>query len=494
MPIPSFIRQRRTPFTFAAGQILDGFINCTFITCLFGSIALGQAMRAQTNTEVPEYPSSKDQANRGSLENPAVTGLQNLLSAGLNDWSIFTEATFIDQGHGGFPAAYHGPNSFQNTREVERTFSYSLYLDRRLWRGGELVFNPEIFQGHGLSETLGVAGFPNGEAVKSGFPNFRYNTSRLFLRHVIGLGGEKDKLERDVNQVSEEVDVNRLTLSVGKFSANDFFDGNTYAHDPRTQFMNWSLWESTGWDYPADAVGFTSGMVVEWNTPNTTLHYGIFLEPNQPNGFTMDMHLAKAHGQILQHDYRYKSGSLNGTVRSFAYWNQANMGNFARATETATATGKPVDIAATRAYRSKVGFGVSWDQELATNLGAFARISWNDGRSENWAFTQVDRSIAAGLSVKGGGWNRPDDVFGLGIAVDGLSPEQRDYLAVGGTGLIVGDGALRYHTEQILETYYAFQAQKWLQLSIDYQYIRNPAYNADRGPVSIYAVRAHVQF
>ena len=170
------------------------------------------------------------------------------------------------------------------------------------------------------------------------------------------------------------------------------------------------------------------------------------------------------------------------------------MGNFNLAIEAAAGNGNPADISTSRAYRSKVGFGVSWDQELAANLGAFARLSWDDGRTETWAFTQVDRSVATGLSLKGGGWKRPDDVVGVGVAVDGLSPEQRGYLATGGTGLIIGDGALNYRTEQILETYYAFQALKWLQLSFDFQYIRNPAYNADRGPVPVYAIRAHVQF
>lgn len=447
--------------------------------------------RAQvTQAPAPTAPVSSPQPESGQ---PPTMTLQGLLGLG-SAWSAGTQATYVDQWHYGFPSAYDGPNSLQNVTDVEHTFSYSLFLDRKVWQGGELIYNPEIFQGHGLSQTLGVAGFPNGEAVKSGFANLHYNTSRLFLRQVIGLGGEKENLKQDVNQVAETVDVNRLTISIGKFSANDVFDDNAYAHDPRTQFMNWSMWESTAWDYPADVVGFTSGCVVEWNTENTTLHYGIFMEPDAPNSARMDWHVLKAHGQILQFDYRYKWGSHSGTVRPFVYWNQGKMGNFNLANEAATASGDVADTTATRAYRSKVGFGVSWDQELGGNLGIFARLSWDDGRTETWAFTQVDRSVATGLSLKGGGWKRPDDVVGVGIAVDGLSPEQRDYLVAGGTGLIIGDGALRYRPEQILETYYAFQALKWLQLSFDFQYIKNPAYNADRGPVPVYAVRAHVQF
>jgi len=471
---------------FLRGGILGGVLT---------SITLGLALHAQpTGAVAPAAETSPSvPPETGRTEN-LPPSFQGDLGVNSEHWSIITQATYIEQWHDGFPAAYNGPNSFSNTAESEHTLSYSLFLDHRLWPDAELIYNPEIFQGHGLSQTLGIAGFPNGEAVKSGFANLHYNTSRLFLRQTIGLGGPKEELEHDVDQVTQEVDINRLTFSVGKFSANDFFDGNTYTHDPRTQFLNWSLWESAGWDYPADVVGFTAGAVVEWNTQNTTLHYGFFLEPDRPNGARMDKHPTKAHGQILQYDYRYTLGNLQGTVRSFVYWNQALMGNFKLATETAAVTGEPADAETTRSYRSKVGFGVSWDQELTSNLGAFVRLSWNDGRTENWAFTQVDRSLAAGLSLKGSRWGRSDDVVGLGLAVNALSPEQQAFLAAGGTGLIIGDGALRYQTEQILETYYAFQALKWLQVSLDYQYIKHPAYNADRGPVSVFAVRAHVQF
>lgn len=407
-----------------------------------------------------------------------------------DDWSLHTQATYIDQFHYSFPSAYEGSNSFVRRSENEHTFSFSLFVDRKLWPGAELIYNPEIFQGHGLSQTLGIAGFPNGEAVKSGFANLHYNTSRLFLRQVFGLGGEKEKIENDVNQVAGEIEVNRLTLSVGKFAANDFFDDNAYSHDPRTQFMNWALWESAAWDYPADVVGFTAGAVAEWNTPNTTLRYGIFMEPTEANGPRLDHHLARAYGQILQFDYRYIWNGRHGTVRPFVYWNRADMGLFS----AAAAQPNPENITLTRAYRSKEGFGVSWDQALGDDLGVFARLSWDDGRTESFAFTQIDRSAAVGISLKGSRWNRPDDGVGLALAADGLSSDHRHYLEQGGTGLIVGDGALSYAPEEIVEIYYAYQPWKWLQISPDYQYIRNPGYNSVRGPVSVFAIRGHIHF
>src|SRR5208283_5042897 len=281
-------------------------------------------------------------------------------------WSLHEQATWIAQGHPSFNSPYEGPNSFTSGSEADRTFSLSVFLGFRVWSDTELYFNPEVFQGHGLSGTLGVAGFPNGESGKAAFPNLHYNTSRLFIRHTFGLGGETEKIEDDQNQVAGVQDVNRLTLTAGKFAASDFFDANGYSHDTRTQFLNWSLWESAAWDYPADVVGYTAGLVAEWNTKNWTLHYGVFMEPTVPNGARLDYHLANAHGQILQLDRRYALGDLSGTVRPFVFWNQARMGNYSDALASPDIGDA---LSQSRAYRSKLGFGVSWDQQLAGDLG-----------------------------------------------------------------------------------------------------------------------------
>jgi len=407
-------------------------------------------------------------------------------------WSLHEQATWIAQGHPSFNSPYEGPNSFTSGSEADRTFSLSVFLGFRVWSDTELYFNPEVFQGHGLSGTLGVAGFPNGESGKAAFPNLHYNTSRLFIRHTFGLGGETEKIEDDQNQVAGVQDVNRLTLTAGKFAASDFFDANGYSHDTRTQFLNWSLWESAAWDYPADVVGYTAGLVAEWNTKNWTLHYGVFMEPTVPNGARLDYHLANAHGQILQLDRRYALGDLSGTVRPFVFWNQARMGNYSDALASPDIGDA---LSQSRAYRSKLGFGVSWDQQLAGDLGAFVRLSWDDGRSESFSFTEVDRSAAAGLSFGGGPWGRKDDTFAVAVAVNGIVPSHQAYLAAGGTeGLILGDGALSYGPEEILESYYSWKVAKWLSVSPDLQYVVHPGYNRARGPVVIYALRAHVEF
>jgi high affinity Mn2+ porin len=407
-------------------------------------------------------------------------------------WSIHEQATWIDQAHPSFPSDYEGPNSLTAGGDAERTFSISLFLGYRILPGTEVYCEPEVFQGHGLSGTLGMAGFPNGEAVKAAYPNLHYNTSKLFVRQTFGLGGEKEKIEDDQNQVAGSVDVDRIVLTVGKFAASDFFDGNAYSHDTRSQFLNWSLWESAAWDYPADVVGYTAGFVAEWNTRSWMIHYGLFMEPTIPNGARLDYHLLDAHGQILQFDRRYSVGALTGTLRPFVFWNQARMGNYSDALaspDIATA------LSSSRAYRSKVGFGLSWDQQLTASLGAFARLSWDDGRSESFAFTEIDRSAALGLSMQGDAWGRKDDTVGLAEVVNAIVPSHQAYLAAGGTeGLILGDGGLSYGPEEVTEAYYSVQVEKWLTIAPDFQYALHPGYNRARGPVPTYSIRAHVEF
>jgi high affinity Mn2+ porin len=152
-----------------------------------------------------------------------------------------------------------------------------------------------------------------------------------------------------------------------------------------------------------------------------------------------------------------------------------------------------VDITQTRAYRYKYGFGLNWEQELMSNVGVFSRLGWNDGHEEAWTFTDVNYAITVGLSVKGAGWHRPDDTFGLGGAFGGISWENQKFLEAGGTGILDGDGALNYSWEKVLETYYDFKIWQTIHFALDYQFVADPAFNRDRGPVSIFAARIHWQ-
>jgi high affinity Mn2+ porin len=404
------------------------------------------------------------------------------------DWTVHAQSTLIDQAQPGFSAPYSGQNSLDRDGENAHTITATLFLGRALWPGAGLYFDPELTQGNGLSGTTGIAAFPNGEATHAGGTAVQYGVARLFVRQTFGLGGDREAVADDQNQLAGNQDINRITVTVGKFAAADIFDGNAYAHDPRTQFLNWSLMDDTAWDYPANAKGYTGGGAIEWNGAASTWRYGILMEPAEANGPALDSHVTKAFGQVLEWERRYSVAGHAGAIRPMVYWNRANMGGYAEALQEPNP-----NLISTRSDRSKAGGGLSWDQELTTTLGAFARLGWNDGRAESWAFTEVDRAASAGLSWKGGNWGRDTDTLGAGVVVDGLSDLHRRYLAAGGDGFIVGDGRLNYRPEDVAETYYAWRPAPWFAITGDYQFVLHPAYNADRGPVSIFGVRMHLE-
>ena len=405
------------------------------------------------------------------------------------EWSLHAQSTAIEQWHGGFTSPYAGPSSLEPTREDKHTVTLTFFLGRRLWTGGEFYYNPEITQGTGLSDTVGAAGFPNGEATRAGAKTPEYNTARLFVRQTFALGSVSEKIESDQNQLAGARPAERLTLTLGKLSAADVFDTNTYSHDPRTQFLNWALMSNGAWDFPADTKGYTAGFTAEWTQVARTLRYGAFMEPKEANGRPLDQHVSKALGQIFEWEERYTFAGHAGALRPFVYWNRADMGSYAAASRLAAP-----DVTLTRAYRAKVGAGLNWEQEVAKDIGVFARAGFNDGRNETWAFTEIDRTLSAGMSVKGARWGRAGDTFGAAVLAHGLAGDHRRYLAAGGVGFIVGDGRLAYAPEGIFETYYDWKPVAWLALAADYQFVDHPAYNRARGPVSVFAVRAHVAY
>jgi len=406
-------------------------------------------------------------------------------------WSLHAQTTMIDQGHGAFHSPYQGMESLQGTADGSETFSATVFLDGSPWRGGELVLDPEFTQGNRLSGAAGAAGFPNGESSRGAGGAPPYNTARLFFRQTIGLGGETERVDDDENQVACVEDIDRVVLTVGKFAATDVFDDNAFSHDPRTQFLNQALADSGAWDSPATSTGYTGGFTAELNRKDWALHYGIFMVPAGANGSVLDTHVSKAWGQVLQWDRRYMLGGRAGTVRPFVFWNRADMGSYALAVSDPSAG---LQIAATRATRSKVGAGISWDQQLTADLGAFARVSWDDGRTETWAFTEIDSSAALGLSLQGTAWGRKDDTVGIAELGDGLSPVHRRYLEAGGYDFSIGDGRLDYGTEDITECYYNWKPVSWLEIAADYQFLLNPAYNRARGPVNIFGARVHCSY
>lgn len=415
----------------------------------------------------------------------------NFGDGGPSNWEISGQSTYLAQAYPSFRAPYSGLNSLAPNGQAKATWSNSLFINAHLWDGGELYFNPDLVQGFGLSDTVGLAGFSSGEAQKSSFPYPRFNPSRLYLRQTFGFGGEQETLESGPNQLGGKADVSRLTVQVGTFAVVDVFDGNAYAKDPRKDFMNWAIWAPGAFDYAADKVGLTYGATAELNQKNWALRFGYFLMDAESNSNNFDMHLFRRGEYVAEFEQRYTLFGQPGKLRTIGWLNSAFAGSY-RATLDNPALN--LDIAATREGRIKYGYVVNLEQALSDTVGLFGRWSWNNGKTEIMAFTDIDASLSGGLSIKGKSWGRPDDTIGIGGAVNALSRDHRDFIAAGGMGVLVGDGRLNYRQERLMEAYYAYAITPKLTATADYQFVVNPAYNADRGPVSIFSGRLHGEF
>jgi high affinity Mn2+ porin len=438
-----------------------------------------QSLRVGLNRKI-DWPGSRNLAPKSALTDPES-----------DRWEIHGQTTYLAQGYPGFRALYTGINSLTPAPQAQATWSNSLFLNVRLWEGGEVYYNPELLQGFGLNDTVGVAGFPSGEAQKSNFPYPHYNTSRLFLRQTFGFGGEQEELASGPTQLGGKVDVSRLTVQAGKFAVIDIFDGNAYAKDTRRDFMNWSIWAPGAFDYSADKVGLTYGATAEFNQKQWALRAGYFLMQAVSNDNSFDTRVFERGTYVLELETRYSLFSQPGKLRTIAWLNSAFSGSYR---ETLNNPAFDLDIALTRTGRIKYGYVFNLEQALTDEIGLFGRWSWNNGKTEIMAFTDIDASLSLGLSIRGAKWGRPDDVIGIGGAINALSRDHRDFIAAGGLGVLIGDGALNYRRERILETYYAYALNKQLTLTADYQFITNPAYNADRGPVHVFSGRFHGEF
>lgn len=409
------------------------------------------------------------------------------------EWfSLHYQATAATQAHPAFSARYSGPNSMSPEAESATAMVMSVASDLSLWRGASLVFDPELSGGRGLSRTLGVAAFPSGIVYRVGNPSPTLYLARLALTERIGLGGGTVADPGGANDLAGTRDRDSLTFFVGRLAITDVFDGNRYAHDPTTQFFDWALFASGAWDYPADTRGYTWGVLTDLSVGSYSLRSGIALLPKYGNLLEMQWDIGKSRALMLEGEVRYAVDSRPGSARLIVFANQARMGDYRQAIEDPAAG---LDVTATRADgRQKFGVALSADQELTDSLGAFLRASFNDGRNETWAFTEIDRSLAFGLVESGAPWSRPDDELGAALVIDGLAPWHRRYLAAGGSGFLLGDGGLRYGAEIEGDFYYRVALAPMLSLSGVYQPIINPGYNQDRGPIHVFSGRLHVAF
>ncbi|MCL8483387.1 MULTISPECIES: carbohydrate porin [Bradyrhizobium] len=409
-----------------------------------------------------------------------------------DQFSINGQTTYLQQYAPPFRSPYTGTNSLI-PNQTRQTWDVTLYAGFRPWAGGEFWVNPEIDQGFGLSSTLGVAGFPSGEAYKVGSAAPYARIPRAFFRQTFDLGGETRKVDADVNQFAGTQSADRVVLTVGKFAVTDVFDTNKYAHDPRKDFMNWSIVDTGTFDYAADAWGFTYGAAVEWYKGDWTFRGGLFDLSTVPNSTELDPTFSQFQwiGEI---EHRHEIWGKPGKVAVTGFLTRGRMGRFDDAVALSLATGAAADTALVRRYQSRAGISVNLEQEITKDLGVFARAGVADGSKESYEFTDIDSTVAAGLSLAGSAWNRPNDTFGFAGVVNGASQARRTYLDAGGLGILVGDGRLpNAGPEKIIETYYSFPLWSW-RATLDYQLVVNPGYNRDRGPASIFGARVRSQF
>jgi len=403
------------------------------------------------------------------------------------------QATYVLQDHAPFRAAYSGRNSLSAVHERSYTFTATGYFGLRAWSGGEFYFNPEAIESIALSNLTGLGGFSNGENQKGSGRTLKTYAARAFLRQTWDLGGERERVESSANQLAEAVGARRLVLTAGKFSLLDIFDANPYSHDPRVQFLNWSLMTHGAYDFAADARGYTWGAALEYYHDDWAFRAARALQPYQSNGLQLDYRVSGHHGDQLELEHAHALAGQPGKVRLLAFRNYARMGGFRDALDLAGASGGTPDVGSVRRDQVKYGYGFNLQQQLNPDLGAMLRTSWNDGAQETYAFTEIERSITGGFNAKGSKWGRPEDTLFLGVARNGLSNVHRDYLAAGGLGMFVGDGRISYRPERITEALYVAKVVKGTWIGVDYQRVSNPAYNADRGPVNIAGLRLHFE-
>lgn len=409
--------------------------------------------------------------------------------------NLHFQTTYIWQYKPSFHSPYKGNNSLTGKEEKQNSITATLFLGIKLWKGAEFYYNPEIAGGSGLSGALGMAGSSNGETFRVGNPSPTLYSARYFIKQSFALGNGKEWQEDDANQLSGYIPKNYLALYLGKFSLGDLFDNNEYSNSPRIQFMNWALMNNGAWDYAANVRGYTYSFSSELKLNSLSFQLSLAALPKEANGEKLNTNFKDSFALAVnaEMDKAYSVKGKKGNIRLLVYHNRANMGNYKEAIKM---TGTPDIVATRKTGRTRWGWGINFDQALNKTTGLFGRCGWNDGKNETWAFTEIDRTLSLGLSFKGNSWKRKDDNAGAAIVVNGISKDHQKYLAKGGDGFILGDGALNYSAEAITELYYNLKpsAKTPLWLTADYQFVPHPGYNKDRGPVHIFSFRVHTEF
>ncbi|MDN3562838.1 carbohydrate porin [Paeniroseomonas aquatica] len=405
-------------------------------------------------------------------------------------WIVRGQATFVLQGHPTFRSPYRGDSSLAPSANARNTFSSDLILGRTLWDGAEVVVNPSITRGFGLSNSVGLAAFPNNEAFRLGSTEPYLYVPRFFFRQTIGLSADTVPSDDDPLRFSQPLPRERVTITAGKISTFDIFDDNRYAHDPRTQFLNWALVAGSAVDYAADARGYTNGVALEWENSTWAVRSGAFQVARRANGLFMDPSITRGYQLLSSVERFWQINGREGAIRFIGGLTSARQSSWS----DLFINGFDTFEKNPNRYRRKLSGGISFDQQITPEFGVFARFSMQDSRIQSWMFTEHDQAISAGASLRGTRWGREGDTLAVATNLGFASNGRRRYLDAGGIGFIVGDGRLNYRPELVTETYYDVRISPGINMALNYQMALNPGFNADRGPVHLFALRARTAF
>ncbi|HWF91503.1 MAG TPA: carbohydrate porin [Terriglobales bacterium] len=427
------------------------------------------------------------------VDNPPVTLLPHSDSS--RYW-ISGQDNVIFQWHPSFPAKYSGPNSLRPKAENATSNVATLYLGYTLTHNTEVFADFETADGGGLSDALGLAGFSNVDVVRNPTLGPAPYLARLMIRQIIPLSQEYLEAERDQFSLATRLPVRRLELRFGKLGVADFFDVNDVGGDSHSQFMNWTAVNNGAYDYAADTRGYTVGLIAEYDDHGWAFRVGEMLMPKVANGIDLQWNLRQARAENFEMEmHPHLLRDRKSSVRLLSFVNHANMGVYRAAVENFLdgVTSTPDITAHGFQTTVKYGFGVNLEQDLPHDLRAFARWGWNEGQHESFAYTEVDETMETGADLAGNRWRRKQDKLGAAFISNGISADHQHYLELGGSGFLLGDGALNYGREIIIESYYNAHIWRGIFGGLDLQSVTHPGYNKDRGPVIIPGFRFHLE-
>src|ERR1700691_794805 len=411
------------------------------------------------------------------------------------------QANFIFQTHPPFPAAYSGAHSLSPDYEKATSRVMTLYTGVRLNNSTELLVDIEEAGGAALSTGLGLAGNTDLDIVRNPLLSKAPYLSRALFHKVFALSKDQVENQRNALSLFDELPRRRLEIRFGKFSMPDFFDMNSVGSDTKFQFINWTTDNNGAYDYAADTRGYTVGATADYEDRNWGFRFAEVLMPKVANGIDLDDRPWQVHAENFEYELRHGLiPKKSGVVRLLAYTNYTNMGIYRDAVVQFEDHSAPSPEAVPEITNHpwhitrKYGFGINLEQNLTQYLTAFARFGWDNGKTESFAYTEVDQTVAEVVRANGAWWHRKQDRAGIAFVSNAIKKDHQTYPADGGLGFLLGDGHLNYGRENIVGSYYTVHSWRGIYLAPGLQHIVNPAYNRDRGPVLVPTFRPHVRF